>query len=94
MLNDLIPELDKLSGPTGWSILRGRMPGDNPMYIVNVRAGGQFITSEAAATLVEAETRALLVVQKWIKQQERIAREMVDLLQASVDREKARKPAR
>jgi len=90
MIDDLIPELDKLSGPTGWSILRGRMTGEAASFIVNVRAGGQFIAGEVASSLEEAERRATYKVRAWIKEQERIANEMTALLHESVEREKAR----
>ena len=90
-LDRLIPLLDKLSGPTGWSIFRGRMAGETAVHVVNVRAGGQFIASEAAISLEEAEQHALVKVRGWIREQERIASEMTALLKESVEREKARK---
>lgn len=90
-LDELIPLLEKLSGPTGWSILRGRMPGEVGIHIVNVRAGGQYIAGEAAPTLEEAERRAFAKVRGWIREQDRIAKEMTALLAKSIQREKARK---
>ncbi len=90
-LDQLIPLLDKLSGPTGWSIFRGRMPGEAAAHVVNVRAGGQFIASEAATTLEEAERHALVKVRGWIREQERIASEMAALLKESIELQKARK---